>query len=127
MGKQLIRLTEGDLHRIVKESVNRILSEERPKIIPTKYPSGGHTYLISKELDNEYTYYHVLRARSSTNFLHKKTGHLLLKDDLPRNAKLLAYDFTNPNVTSPAWEIDGKMFYVDLNDKVIPYEGDVAE
>ena len=27
MNKKLIRLTEGDLHRIVKESVNRILSE----------------------------------------------------------------------------------------------------
>jgi hypothetical protein len=29
MAKKLIRLTEGDLHRIVKESVNRILREER--------------------------------------------------------------------------------------------------
>ena len=29
MEKKLIRLTESDLHRIVKESVNRILREER--------------------------------------------------------------------------------------------------
>lgn len=28
MNKKLIRLTEGYLHRIVKESVNRILKEE---------------------------------------------------------------------------------------------------
>ena len=28
MKKQVIRLTEGDLHRIIKESVNRILSED---------------------------------------------------------------------------------------------------
>jgi uncharacterized membrane-anchored protein YhcB (DUF1043 family) len=27
MNKKLIRLTEGDLHRIVKESVNRLLTE----------------------------------------------------------------------------------------------------
>ena len=27
MNKKLIRLTEGDLHRIVKESVNRVLTE----------------------------------------------------------------------------------------------------
>ena len=27
MAKQVIRLTEGDLHRIIKESVNRVLSE----------------------------------------------------------------------------------------------------
>ena len=31
MNKKLIRLTEQDLHRIVKESVNRILNEELPK------------------------------------------------------------------------------------------------
>lgn len=29
MNKKLIRLTEQDLHRIVKESVNRILNEAR--------------------------------------------------------------------------------------------------
>ncbi len=28
MRKQVVRLTEGDLHRIIKESVNRILREE---------------------------------------------------------------------------------------------------
>ena len=28
MAKQIIRLTESDLHRIVKEAVNRILSED---------------------------------------------------------------------------------------------------
>ena len=28
MNKKMIRLTEGDLHKIVKESVNRILKEE---------------------------------------------------------------------------------------------------
>lgn len=28
MNKKLIRLTESDLHRIVKESVNRVLNEE---------------------------------------------------------------------------------------------------
>jgi hypothetical protein len=29
MNKRLIRLTEGDLHRIVKESVNRVIKEEQ--------------------------------------------------------------------------------------------------
>ena len=28
MAKQLIRITEGDLHKIIEESVNRILKEE---------------------------------------------------------------------------------------------------
>jgi hypothetical protein len=31
MNKKLIRLTEQDLHRIVKESVNKVLNEELPK------------------------------------------------------------------------------------------------
>ena len=31
MNKRLIRLTESDLHRIVKESVNKVLNEELPK------------------------------------------------------------------------------------------------
>lgn len=32
MNKNRIRLTESDLHRIVKESVNKVLKEERPNI-----------------------------------------------------------------------------------------------
>lgn len=36
MSKKIIRLTESDLHRIVKESVNRILKEEEYRT-----PTGG--------------------------------------------------------------------------------------
>lgn len=86
-----------------------------------------HKYKILKDYDNQYTKYHVIQSPYGYNFLHKQSQTLLLKDDLPNDVKLLAYDFTNPNITSPAWELNGKMFYVDLNDKVIPYEGDVAE
>lgn len=42
MNKKLIRLTEGDLHRIVKESVNRILNEV---VINTPYGSVNHNDL----------------------------------------------------------------------------------
>ncbi len=34
MNKKLIRLTESDLHRIVKESVNKILNESQSNIMP---------------------------------------------------------------------------------------------
>ena len=37
--KQLIRLTESDLHRIVKESVNKILSEAINELDPRTYAS----------------------------------------------------------------------------------------
>ena len=36
MNKKLIRLTESDLHKIVKESVNRILNEAIPTKVVTK-------------------------------------------------------------------------------------------
>ena len=40
MDKKLIRLTEGDLHRIVKKSVNRIINEvelnHQPKYVCSK-------------------------------------------------------------------------------------------
>lgn len=41
--KQIVRLTEGDLHRIVKESVNKILTEASPEIDNLKRQS--RTYL----------------------------------------------------------------------------------
>ena len=39
MNKKLIRLTESDLHRIVKESVNKILSEAINELDPRTYAS----------------------------------------------------------------------------------------
>ena len=36
MNKKLIRLTENDLHKIVKESVNRILNETIPSTVASK-------------------------------------------------------------------------------------------
>ena len=41
MNKKLIRLTENDLHRIVKESVNRVLKE-------------SNRYAYTLEIDNRY-------------------------------------------------------------------------
>ncbi len=52
MAKQLIRLTESDLHKIIKESVNRILNEwecdERPQEmnIDGKYNFGNIEVII---------------------------------------------------------------------------------
>ena len=51
--KKLIRLTESDLHRIVKESVNRVLREGkyRSGYIPRDGMTGGAYY--SYEIDGE--------------------------------------------------------------------------
>lgn len=51
--KQMIRLTEDDLHNIIKESVNRILREYRD-IDDDNYYGGG---LPDKYLDDEYDNY----------------------------------------------------------------------
>ena len=45
--KKLIRLTESDLHRIVKESVNRILGESSREQTVEAIPSYALPYLIN--------------------------------------------------------------------------------
>ena len=41
MNKKIIRLTESDLHQIVKESVNRVLRENSRDIDDDNYFGGG--------------------------------------------------------------------------------------
>jgi len=60
MNKQLIRLTEDDLHNIVKDAVNRILKEGefekrrmQPNIGQSKYPSSANP-TVNETLE-EYT------------------------------------------------------------------------
>ena len=52
MNKKIIRLTESDLHRIVKESVNRILKEST---FPTddEYAQMGK-YYVAADTNSEY-------------------------------------------------------------------------
>ena len=61
MDKKLIRLTEADLHRIVKQSVNRVLSEGKPadrqigrhKFKGLKYDKNGNPiYTHPSKLDD---------------------------------------------------------------------------
>jgi hypothetical protein len=50
MNNKLIRLTESDLHRIVKESVNRILSEAINELDPRTYAS----YAQKRQMQGQY-------------------------------------------------------------------------
>ena len=67
MNKKLIRLTESDLHRIVKESVNRILKEDdsTPNIYNNRSMFAKLMYqTMSKMHDiNETLFYNVLNGR----------------------------------------------------------------
>ena len=49
MNKKLIRLTESDLHRIVKESVNRVVKESR---VDYYYDGKGVFIVLKMALDN---------------------------------------------------------------------------
>ena len=53
MNKKLIRLTESDLHRIVKESVNRILSEHKPL-----YTNGDREIPLGSHSQDAYVYHY---------------------------------------------------------------------
>ena len=54
MGKQLIRLTESDLHRIIKESVYRILNEDNEHI---RRMMSDPTYALQNS-DNDLNSFH---------------------------------------------------------------------
>ena len=51
MNKKLIRLTESDLHRIVKESVNRVIKEAK---IDTPYQTQRNKVILMVEDNKEW-------------------------------------------------------------------------
>lgn len=53
MNKKLIRITESDLHNIVKESINRILNEDYIGSIIEKY--GNPPYTASFRYEGDWT------------------------------------------------------------------------
>lgn len=48
--KKVIRLTESDLHRVIKESVKEILSEARVKATPRQYNIDGVDYESTNQI-----------------------------------------------------------------------------
>lgn len=79
MNKKLIRLTESDLHRIVKESVNMILKEARydveNQVYDEKY-EGENTYLQVSMMSSPEIYIKCNNGRKPTlNYI--KTYNIL--------------------------------------------------
>lgn len=72
MNKKLIRLTESDLHKIVKESVNRILSEI--DLIPNQ--SGGMRIADLKEFD-----FYIGNTRAGSDVVASNEG-IFVDDEL---------------------------------------------
>ena len=79
MKRDIIRLTENDLHNIVMESVNRILSEEGIHIKPenkgkctaTKKRTGKSTEEL-KHSKNPLTRKRAIFAQNAKKWAHKK-------------------------------------------------------
>ena len=67
MNKKLIRLTESDLHRIVRESVNRVLNEvQLNELDPRTYASARE-----KQKQRDAEYHKQMDDYNSKSFLHR--------------------------------------------------------
>lgn len=101
MANKLIRLTESDLHRIVKESVQKILREMDDKPMPatknTNWLADDEFYSDNKEVPRKHTgEYSYPTYDIPNNYkdyygfdedgLNGKTNHALSSDDSPEDA-----------------------------------------
>ena len=79
MNKRLIRLTESDLHRIVKESVNKIIQE-----ITVKGKSGKEHYLGGRD---PYSWFTVNKIRQKQINDHNRTPNGREEHNMERDFK----------------------------------------
>ena len=64
MEKQLIRMTESDLHRIVKESVNKILNEMSPEVY-LNYQKGRTNQANQARVNGDYDTEMKMRSKAA--------------------------------------------------------------
>ena len=72
MNKKLIRLTESDLHRIVKESVNRVLNEASFRDLIKNRPQKNEKFISDYESDG----FRRIKENGKYNYIDKQ-GQLL--------------------------------------------------
>ena len=107
--KKVIRLTENDIHRIVKNSVKRVLKEMSE---PTRkfYMSNG--YATSKVFEATYEEA-ILKCLKEVNAMSTSWLYELGKGEVGRTRKINAYKgdafYSNE---------DGKV-YVEINDRLV--------
>ena len=100
MAKRLIRLTEGDLHKIIKESVKKILREANEPMPATKnanWLADDEYYSTDNEVPSKhsgkYSYQHYDIPNNYKDYygfdedgLNGKTNYSLSSDDSPEDA-----------------------------------------
>ena len=62
--KKIIRLTESDLHRIVKESVSRVLKEAKNWTDPDIYDGNLHTFTVDVYTKSDGKFGYAVEAAS---------------------------------------------------------------
>lgn len=106
MKKQIIRLTESDLHNIIKESVKRVLNEvETVGKIPNFNPDKSYTQINGMYADNE----RIMKIAK------KKLLNIISK---PFNIKVFSYDgegYGSFDETTPdGWNFNAEDIPLDL-------------
>jgi hypothetical protein len=85
MNKKLIRLTESDLHRIVKESVNKILNEALNELDPRTYASYADKRMAQAD-DAMDAWYNAPYIDGRKYYTGKDPNELYRKAEKGRNA-----------------------------------------
>lgn len=101
--KKIIRLTEGDLHKIVKESMNKILKEAKyddENLGDELYFAGADKLATKDEIDGlqHDLWYNVMKAFQTANYVFNKTRneeYIKVVDKLSDALEMLPFDGDN--------------------------------
>ena len=132
MNKKVIRLTEGDLHRIVKESINSVLNESfKSKILrdlhkqtPSEYRSASHglndfNYKTKTDLEADGV---ASRGLNTGAYLDKITDDMIEAVGTREELSKMGYSVYNFNV----YDSSGRKRYVMRirNGKMVVFKND---
>jgi len=107
--KRLIRLTEGDLHRIVKECVNQVLNETSDAML-VRAMNASHDKVNAYKEKYGNNSYPTNAARRQNDYFYDEYDKRFNKANPKRKAKMekLKIDATNARTNSTAGERERK-------------------
>lgn len=99
MDKKLIRLTESDLHRIIKESVNKILMEEKTEGV-----------YVKRYTENVF----AVGNNSNVKFYVDRSGRFYDRNMQPTKNVACLTDYDASQVAQQLNKVIGNMFHYDM-------------
>jgi len=100
MKNKLIRLTEADLHRIIKESVNKVLSEAVNELHPLTYASYADKRAQQHEFDKAYQ-----GKKAAIDSWNKQYGKFDTDDDSSTVTRQLSMYDDEPDSSNPHYRV----------------------